>query len=458
MGESFKRSRVSNCTTFALLAAWPAESRGELVFSGEPECRQQSTDTRQQITDNIQQITDSGRKSNRGNPNGSRGREGSPELGVGIPLTRTATCAGIYNDAMSQFPQTIERYFPNEPGRFSDLIDVRSPGEYATDHIPGAINLPVLDDAERARVGMIYKQNSPFEARKIGAALVSRNIARHIESHLIHLDKEYRPLIYCWRGGQRSGSFATVLSQIGFRVSVLHGGYKTYRGEVLDGLRELPARYDFQVLAGATGSGKTRLLQLLASAGAQVLDLEALARHRGSLLGSEPRAAQPSQRWFESQLYDQLTQLDPSRPVWIEAESNKIGNLHLTTELWHAMKTARGVELRVPQEDRIHHLIQEYEHFLREPEQLKELVGKLQLKLSPAIVADWCQDIDAAHWGRFVEKILAQHYDPSYRHSFRSYFPNVTEHLDTTGLNESEVVCKLLQFPPVSASLAHLVN
>lgn len=207
---------------------------------------------------------------------------------------------------MTQFPQTLERYFSAEPHRFSDVIDVRSPAEFADDRIPGAINLPVLDDAERVRVGTIYKQVSPFEARKVGAALVSRNIARHIDDHFVRQGKDYRPLVYCWRGGQRSGSLATVLSQIGFRVTVLQGGYKTYRGEVMDRLRDLPKRFDFRILAGATGSAKTRVLRALDAAGGQVLDLEDLACHRGSLLGPEPDAPQPAQRLFESLLHHRL--------------------------------------------------------------------------------------------------------------------------------------------------------
>lgn len=211
-----------------------------------------------------------------------------------------------YNNHMSQIPQTIERYFLSEPDQFTEIVDVRSPSEFAEDHIPGAINRPVLDDAERIRVGTIYKQVNPFEARKVGAALVSRNIARHIDDHFVAKGKDYRPLVYCWRGGQRSGSLATILTQIGFRVSVLHGGYKTYRGEVMDGLRDLPKRFEFRILAGATGSGKTRVLRSLQAAGGQVLDLEALANHRGSLLGSEPDSPQPAQRLFESRLYQRL--------------------------------------------------------------------------------------------------------------------------------------------------------
>lgn len=211
-----------------------------------------------------------------------------------------------YNSGMTQPPQVLPRYFAPDRPRFDVIVDVRSPAEFADDHIPGAINLPVLSDDERARVGTIYKQVNPFEARKVGAALVSRNIARHLDEHFADKPKEYRPLLYCWRGGQRSGSFALVLSQIGFRTTLLDGGYKTYRAEVMDGLRELAPRFAFRVLAGRTGSGKTRVLRELAALGEQVLDLEEVAVHRGSLLGSEPDRPQPPQRLFESRLFERL--------------------------------------------------------------------------------------------------------------------------------------------------------
>lgn len=207
---------------------------------------------------------------------------------------------------MVQPPLTLPRYFTSDRPRFDAVIDVRSPSEFADDHIPGAINLPVLSDDERARVGTIYKQVNPFEARKIGAALISRNIARHLEEHFASKPKGYRPLVYCWRGGQRSGSLAIILSQIGFRTHVLAGGYKTYRREVMDGLRQLAPTFTYRVLAGRTGSGKTRVLRELAAFGGQVLDLEELAAHRGSLLGSEPDRRQPAQRLFESLLYERL--------------------------------------------------------------------------------------------------------------------------------------------------------
>ena len=175
---------------------------------------------------------------------------------------------------------------------FDTIIDVRSPSEFAEDHIPGAINCPVLDDEERIRVGTLYKQVSPFEARKVGAVLVSRNIARHIETHFLSKPKGWKPLIYCWRGGQRSGSMTVVFGQIGWAARRLEGGYKNFRQRVLEDLDTLPSALDFRILCGPTGSGKTALLDALAAAGEPVLDLEGLAAH--SRLGAGGCAEQQS--------------------------------------------------------------------------------------------------------------------------------------------------------------------
>jgi len=220
---------------------------------------------------------------------------------------------------------------------YSEIIDVRSPAEYAEDHWPGAINLPVLDDAERAEVGTLYKQVDPFTARKRGASLVAQNIARHLQTHFADKDRDYHPLIYCWRGGQRSASLALVLSQVGWQVTVLQGGYKTYRAWVRRQLQTLPQQFTYRVLCGPTGSGKTLLLHYLHQQGAQVLDLEELACHRGSLLGAEWGRPQPSQKSFESQLVQVFLKWDPAKPVWVEAESAKVGQLHLPPALWQAL-------------------------------------------------------------------------------------------------------------------------
>src|SRR6185503_8955373 len=205
------------------------------------------------------------------------------------------------------------------------IIDTRSPAEFSEDHIPGAMSCPVLDNEERARVGTIYKQVSPFDAKKIGAALVARNIARHVEDSFKEKPKAWKPLVYCWRGGKRSGAMAHVLREVGWEARTLEGGYKAYRRYVVDSLAALPARFTFRVIHGVTGSGKSRMLRALQAAGAQVLDLEGLAAHRGSVLGGLPERAQPSQKWFESLLLKELQSLSASRPVFVEGESKKIG-------------------------------------------------------------------------------------------------------------------------------------
>ena len=229
----------------------------------------------------------------------------------------------------------------SQPDGYDSIIDVRSPSEFHEDHIPGAINLPVLNDQERAEVGTIYARVDPFTARKRGAVITSQNIAKHIFT-LSDYGKDWKPLIYCWRGGQRSGSLALVMHEIGGSVTLLQGGYKAYRRHVQQELNRLLPRLRFIVVAGPTGCGKTDLLRQLQSQGCQVLDLESLANHRGSLLGREPGSCQPSQKWFESSLYHELCQLDLEKPIYVESESSKIGEIHLPTALFKNLITSKS--------------------------------------------------------------------------------------------------------------------
>src|SRR5207237_4555966 len=228
---------------------------------------------------------------------------------------------------------------------FDAIIDARTPSEYALDHIPGAVSAPVLDDAERAEVGTLYKKVSPFEAKKLGGGLVAKNVARHVAQLFGQKDKTWRPLIYCWRGGKRSGAMAHILREIGWDAQTLEGGYRAYRRWVVDALATVPAQIDFIVVHGPTGSGKSRFLTALAKAGAQVLDLEALAAHRGSVLGGLPGEPQPSQKWFESQLLAALQKFDRARPVFVEGESKKIGQLQVPEALIARMRGSRCVTL-----------------------------------------------------------------------------------------------------------------
>ena len=237
-----------------------------------------------------------------------------------------------------------------------EIIDVRSPLEFQQDHVPGAINLPVLSDAERSQVGTIYKQVSAFEARQIGAAMVSRNIATHIEAHFLKKEKDYRPLVYCWRGGQRSESLATVLSQIGWQVNLLNGGYRTYRRMVIETIESRMEDLSFVVLNGFTGVGKTAVLDQLAEMGEQVLDLEGLAQHKGSVFGGDPENPQPAQKQFESLLFQKLREIDSNRVVFLEAESAKIGKLNVPNPLWQKMKQSPVIELNASLENRAKHI------------------------------------------------------------------------------------------------------
>ncbi len=301
---------------------------------------------------------------------------------------------------------------------FDDIIDARAPAEYAEDHLPGAISLPVLDDEERARVGTIYKQVNPFVAKKLGAALVSRNVAGHLLGPLAEKPGGWRPLVYCWRGGQRSGSFAIILSQIGWRVETLKGGYKAWRGLVVREVYDTPVRAPMVVLDGNTGSAKTEILNLLPAHGVQVIDLEGLANHRGSLFGA--MGPQPSQKGFESRLALGLAALDPTRPVVVEAESSKIGNCRLPPEIWKAMQRAPRVALRATVAARAAYLTRAYADMVADPTRLAAVIDSLRPMHAAEVIADWQAMAGAGAFGPLAESLMARHYDPRYaRHRAR---------------------------------------
>jgi tRNA 2-selenouridine synthase len=310
---------------------------------------------------------------------------------------------------------------------FDAILDARTPAEYALDHLPGAVSLPVLEDAERARVGTIYKQVSPFAARRLGAALVAKNIARHLETTLADKPREWRPLVYCWRGGKRSGAFAHVLREVGWDARTLEGGYKAYRQWVVARLAELPGGLRFRVVHGATGSGKSRLLKALADAGAQVLDLEELAAHRGSVLGQIPNRAQPSQKMFESRVLATLAALDPGRTVYVEGESKKIGQLQVPEALIQAMRAAECVLLEADADTRIALLTEEYGHFFADPQALHAQLDCLVALHGRERVAGWKALAERGAWRELVARLLEEHYDPAYRRSAQRNFARLPQ-------------------------------
>ena len=303
--------------------------------------------------------------------------------------------------------------------RFDAIIDVRSPAEYAEDHIPGAISAPVLDDAERAEVGTLYKQVSAFSAKKAGASLISRNIARHIEELFRENDKTWHPLVYCWRGGKRSAAMAHVLREIGWNAETLEGGYKAYRRFVVSQLQSLPPGLEFIVIHGPTGSGKSRLLGALKRAGAQVLDLEGLAAHRGSVLGNLPGRPQPTQKMFESLLLQQLSGPRPEKPVYVEGESKKIGELHVPEALMERMRASPCIVLDTSIDMRVDLLLDEYRHFLSDRDALNKQLDCLVALHGRERIAEWKSITD---WRELVRRLLVEHYDPAYRRSSNRNF------------------------------------
>lgn len=305
---------------------------------------------------------------------------------------------------------------------YSAIIDARSESEFAEDHLPGAQNWPVLNDAERALIGTEYKQVSPFDARKRGAALASANIARLVQQHVMPQPRSWQPLVYCWRGGQRSGSLALVLGEIGFQVQVLEGGYREFRRAVLAELQVLPAQFQFRVLCGRTGSAKSRLLRALGQAGAQVLDLEALACHRGSVLGPEPGQSQPSQKAFETQLWQALKALDPARPVFTEGESRLIGRVRLPQELIDRLRAGTVLQVQMPLPARVDFLLQDYPHFVQDTQSLCERLEALVDLRGRDTVQRWQAQAQAGDLATMVGELLTGHYDPSYLKSMRQHF------------------------------------
>ncbi len=303
---------------------------------------------------------------------------------------------------------------------FDTIIDARSPAEFAEDHIPGAINCPVLDNAQRIVVGTLYKQSSPFDARKIGAVLVARNVANHVEQHFADKPRGWKPLVYCWRGGQRSGAFTHILREVGWSAKRLQGGYKSWRSHVIAQLDTVPGPLRFTVVAGPTGSAKTRVLEALQRQGHQVLNLEALAQHKGSVLGDLPGQAQPSQKMFETLVLDALARFDPARPVFVESESKKVGQLRVPDAVFQGIQIGHWVRVQASMEQRVQYLLRDYDYFLdgtvleSQLDRLKEMCGGESVSRWKALVAH-------KDFSTLVSELLTQHYDRFYLRSMNHH-------------------------------------
>lgn len=332
---------------------------------------------------------------------------------------------------------------------FDQIIDVRSPSEFAEDHLPDAINLPVMSDDERAEIGTLYKQVSPFKARKLGAAYVARNAAAHLQGPLAERDGGWKPLVYCWRGGQRSGAFEVILAQIGWRVGRIEGGYKAWRSLVVEAVHQRPIAPPVILLDGNTGTAKTEILQLLAARGQQVIDLEGLAHHRGSLFGA--LGAQPSQKMFERDLALALEGLDPAKPLLLEAESAKIGNLRLPGPLWAAICAAPRIALQAPIAARAHYLARAYSDLGQDRARLIATIEHLRPYHSAERIAFWQALAGAGDLTALAAQLVEFHYDPRYRsHRARrplQAYPLVLEDLDHLEAAADQVMRLIADLP-----------
>jgi tRNA 2-selenouridine synthase len=319
---------------------------------------------------------------------------------------------------------------------FDEIIDVRSPAEYAEDHLPRASNCPVLSNEERVRVGTLYKQVSAFEAKKVGAAIVSRHIGEHIEAHFLDKPKTWRPLVYCWRGGKRSGAFTHILREIGWDAHRLDGGYKTWRRHVVEQIEILPAKFDYRVISGATGNAKSRVLEALAERGAQTLHLEALAAHKGSVLGALPNVQQPTQRMFETNLFRAISALDPNRPVYVEAESRRIGAIHLPDAILAGIRAAPCIRLEATRQARVDFLLRDYDLPIATPAWLAEKIMHLKGLQSDETLEEWQALIAAGDFRKLCDELLENHYDPLYQ---RSQSKNYSGYAAATSLTTEDL-------------------
>ncbi|PXW99570.1 tRNA 2-selenouridine synthase [Sphaerotilus hippei] len=345
-------------------------------------------------------------------------------------------------------------------GRFQTVIDARSPAEFALDHLPGAINCPVLDDEERRIVGTLYKQQGAFEARRVGGAMVAQNLARHLRECFAEQPASWKPLVYCWRGGMRSGSMVTWLRLVGWDARQLQGGYKAFRHQVITEIDRIAPTLDLRVICGPTGSAKTRVLQALEATGRQVLDLEGCASHKGSVLGGLPGVQQPSQKRFETRLHEALRRLDPTRPVYIEAESRKIGQLALPTRLLEPLRAAPCIEIEASPEARLRYLLHDYAYLGDDGEHLAQKVGHLKDMHSRETIERWQAWARTGELEPLFDELMRSHYDPHYQRSQQTHLTRwaqaqrvVAAELDPAGIaGLAEAIGALPAPPPAPVS------
>lgn len=289
------------------------------------------------------------------------------------------------------------------------VIDVRSPGEYAQGHIPGAVSIPLFTDEERAKVGTKYKQVNKEAALLVGLDIVGPKMSGFVKKAQKTASKG-EVLVHCWRGGMRSGSFAWLLQTAGLKVDTLQKGYKAYRTEVLQSFGN---PFQLLVLGGKTGSGKTELLRELALQGEQVLDLEALAHHKGSSFGAIGEQPQPTVEQFENELHYVLSQMDPEKRIWVEDESFTIGTVRIPQAFYLQMRNAPVIFIDVPKEHRIHRLVTEYADC--HPSLLEAALERIKKRLDGALYKQAMEALALTDYAKVADLSLF-YYDKAYLH------------------------------------------
>jgi len=322
------------------------------------------------------------------------------------------------------------------PGRV--LVDVRSPSEFKEGSIPGSVNVPLFTDEERAHIGTVYKRESPAAARRLAMLTVSPKIPQ-VVVQMEELMKQGELVVFCWRGGMRSYAACTFMELLKYPVTRLRGGYRAYRQLVIEELAlytGLPQRPI--VLHGLTGVGKTRLLLMLKERGHQVLDLEGMANHRGSVFGWIGLGEPNNQKTFDSHLWESLRKLDPSRPVFMEAESRRIGRSVMPEWLDQAKRAGLHVLVEAPMEQRVQRLMEDYLPYGSErvTQELREALSSIRRRMSNENAAEFEHLLGEQAFGPFCAKLLHLYYDPKYQHKLREY-PGGMALVDAADLEEA---------------------
>jgi tRNA 2-selenouridine synthase len=318
------------------------------------------------------------------------------------------------------------------------VVDVRSEGEYGMGHIQPAINIPLLNNAERVAVGTDYKQKGQLEAIKTGFRLVGPRLLDIIEAtEKIAIKKEI--IVHCWRGGMRSSNFCQFVGMAGIKTHQLTGGYKSYRHVAIESFKK---PFQFKIIGGCTGSGKSEILRALGKQGEQIIDLEKLASHKGSAFGGLMQAPQPTTEQFQNDLFEEILKLDIHKPIWIEDESIAVGKIFLPDELWRTMSASPVVEIALDKADRIKRLVHEYgdadqEEFLKAMERITKKLGGQHFKVAKEklLLGDMASTIE----------ILLTYYDKAYLNGLEKKKSRINATIEWHGDDMDQLVNKLLK-------------